>query len=67
MSEGGREGGREGVSKNSYRSWVILFPGLTDVLHYARIAAASDEHGLEGTGAVHEPFHDHGLRIQFRV
>jgi hypothetical protein len=55
------------VSKNLYRSWIVLGPGLTDVLHDARVAAASDKHRLEGTGAVHEPFHDHGLKVQFRV
>jgi len=53
--------------KSLYRSWVVLGPGLTDVLHDARVAAASDKHRLEGTGAVHEPFHDHGLGVQFRV
>ena len=46
-----------------YHGWVVLGPGLTDVLHDARVAAASDEHGLEVAGAVHEPLNDHIFRI----
>jgi hypothetical protein len=50
-----------------YHGWVVLGPGLTDELHDARVEAASDEHGLESVGALHEPFYDHHFRVEFRV
>ncbi len=48
------------MSKSLYHVRVELGPGLTDVLHDARVAAASDEDRLEGAG-VHDPFHEHVL------
>ncbi len=44
------------MSKNSYRGWVVLGPGLTDNFGDARVAAASDEHGVEGAGAYKTKF-----------
>ncbi len=54
------------MSRSFYRLWIELGPGLTDVLHDARIAACSDEDGLEVAG-VHDPFHEHVLVRPFEI
>jgi hypothetical protein len=49
------------VGRSVYRGWVVLGSSLTDVLHDARLGAASNEYGLEVFGAVKKSSQDRVL------